>query len=125
MSVWIAATLTAATMMMAPPLPPPADTSLIPTKAEIRRTVPDVDIANGCEEGRNVTRQETVDADGRRHIRIRICQAEIEAKAHKAARAGLIAARAQIAAAMKMSDRIKADVLRDLDREIAQMDGEE
>lgn len=115
---------------VAPPIPPapPArlsdDTALIPSEAEIRRTVPNVDIANGCEEGRNVTRRETVDADGRRHIRVRICEAQIEAQAHQAARAGLIVARAQIANAVKMSDKIKADVLRDLDREIARMDAE-
>ena len=115
-----------------PPVPPPPPMSLrdgaaplIPSEAEIRRMVPHVDVADGCEDGKSVTRRETVDADGRRHIRVRICQAQIEAQAHSAARAGLIAARAQIAAAMKMSDKVKADVLRDLDREIAHMDGEE
>lgn len=120
---------------MAPPVPPvpptppmslrDGDAPLIPSEAEIRRMVPHVDVADGCEDGKSVTRRETVDADGRRHIRVRICQAQIEAQAHSAARAGLIAARAQIAAAMKMSDKVKADVLRDLDREIAHMDGED
>ncbi|WP_375194813.1 M56 family metallopeptidase [Sphingobium sp.] len=113
----------------APPVPPMSlrdgDAPLIPSEAEIRRMVPRVDVADGCEDGKSVTRRETVDADGRRHIRVRICQAQIEAQAHSAARAGLIAARAQIAAAMKMSDKVKADVLRDLDREIAHMDGED
>ncbi|WP_242125896.1 M56 family metallopeptidase [Sphingobium sp. Sx8-8] len=116
----------------APPMPPmdvrdggDGDTHMIPSEAEIRRMVPHVDVADGCEGGKSVNQRETVDADGRRHIRIRICQAQIEAQAHSAARAGLIAARAQIAAAMKMSDKVKADVLRDLDREIAHMDGEE
>lgn len=113
-----------------PPVPPPAPVAglagrSIPTEAEINRRIPHVDIANGCEDGRNVSRRETVDGDGRRHIRIRICEEEIEAKARQAARAGLLAARAQVAAAARMSDRIKADVLRDLDREIAQVDGEE
>jgi hypothetical protein len=126
---------TAPAANMAPPVPPvpPAPpmslrdgaAPLIPSEAEIRRMVPHVDVADGCEDGKSVTRRETVDADGRRHIRVRICQAQIEAQAHSAARAGLIAARAQIAAAMKMSDKVKADVLRDLDREIAHMDGED
>src|SRR3546814_18179258 len=79
--------------------------------------VPHVDVANGCENGKGVSQRETVDADGRRHIRARICQEEIEAQAHRAARAGLIAARAQIAAAARMSDKVRAEVLRDLDRE--------
>ncbi|WP_150290634.1 M56 family metallopeptidase [Sphingobium estronivorans] len=117
----------------APPVPPIPPVGVrdegwsraIPTDAEIRRMVPHVDVANGCEDGRNVTRRETVDADGQRHIRVRICEAQISAQAHRAARAGLIAARAQVAAAARMSDKIRADVLRDLDREIAQMDGEE
>ncbi|PJG47809.1 energy transducer TonB [Sphingobium sp. LB126] len=119
-----------------PPLPPAQPMRLrdedgralshaIPSEAEIRRTVPDVDVANGCEEGRSVNRRETVDADGRRHIRVRICEAQISAQAHRAARVGLIAARAQIAAAARMSDKIRADVLRDLDKEIAHMDEEE
>ncbi|WP_176591752.1 M56 family metallopeptidase [Sphingobium sp. EM0848] len=127
----------ASTADMVPPVPPapPAppvglrdDRSLshaIPSEAEIRRMVPHVDVANGCEDGKNVTRRETVDADGRRNIRVRICEAQISAEAHRAARAGLIAARAQVAAAARMSDKIRADVLRDLDREIAHMDGEE
>ena len=124
---------------MAPPLPPvpptpPAglneegDRALshaIPSEAEIRRMVPHVDVANGCENGKSVSQQETVDANGRRHIRVRICQDQIEGQAHRAARAGLIAARAQIAAAARMSDKIRAEILRDLDKEIAQMDGEE
>ncbi|AEG50485.1 peptidase M56 BlaR1 [Sphingobium chlorophenolicum L-1] len=119
---------------MAPPVPPVPpvpeiglrdERSAIPSEAEIRRMVPHVDVANGCEDGKGVSQRETVDADGRRHIRVRICEAQISAQAHRAARAGLIAARAQIAAAVKMSDKIKADVLRDLDKEIAQMDGEE
>ena len=119
-----------------PPVPPSPPTALgdegdrvmshaMPSEAEIRRKIPNVDIANGCENGKSVSRQETVDADGRRHIRIRICQDQIEGQANRAARAGLIAARAQIAAAARISDKIRAEVLRDLDKEIAQMDGEE
>jgi len=119
-----------------PPVPPAPPAALsdeggrvmshaIPSEAEIRRKIPNVDIANGCENGKSVSRQETVDADGRRHIRVRICQDQIEGQANRAARAGLIAARAQIAAAARMSDKIRAEILRDLDKEIAQMDGEE
>jgi len=120
----------------APPVPPSPPIALgdegdrvmshaMPSEAEIRRKIPNVDIANGCENGKSVSRQETVDADGRRHIRVRICQDQIEGQANRAARAGLIAARAQIAAAARISDKIRAEVLRDLDKEIAQMDGEE
>lgn len=97
----------------------------MPSEAEIRRMVPHVDVANGCENGKSVSQRETVDADGRRHIRVRICQDQIEAQAHRAARAGLMAARAQIAAAARMSDKVRAEVLRDLDKEIAHMDGED
>ncbi|WP_313803338.1 hypothetical protein [Sphingobium sp.] len=142
MSVWTAEMLIATTLLAAPvidriapvpPVPPAGQrddgdriaTHAMPGEAEIRHKVPNVDIGSGCEEGKNVTRRETVDADGRRHIRIRICETQIEAQAHRAARAGLIAARAHIAAAAKMSDKIRADVLRDLDKEIARMDDEE
>src|SRR3546814_13833987 len=79
--------------------------------------VPHVDVANGCENGKGVSQRETVDADGRRHIRARICQEEIEAQAHRAARAGLIAARAQIAAAARMSETVRAAGLRDQSEE--------
>ena len=57
-------------------------------------------------------------------IRVRICQAQIEAQAHRAARAGLVAARAQVARTAHMTDRVRADVLRDLDDEIAKIDGQ-
>ncbi|WP_022681524.1 hypothetical protein [Sphingobium bisphenolivorans] len=130
MSVWIIAALA----ILAPPEQPPAAAE--PASAAefhdardggvIPRRIPSIDIADGCEEGRNVSRRDTVDNKGRRHIRVRVCQEEIEARAERAARDGLIIARAQIAAAVRISKKIKADVLRDLDREIAGMgEGEE
>ena len=96
----------------------------IPTEAEIRRMVPRVDVRNGCEGDQTVSKRESVDSDGRRTIRIRICEAQIEAQAHRAARAGLVTARAQVARTAHMTDRIRAEVLRDLDEEIAKIDGQ-
>ncbi|SCW49629.1 Signal transducer regulating beta-lactamase production, contains metallopeptidase domain [Sphingobium faniae] len=110
----------------APPAPPAVDAGAaahaIPSGADIRRQIPNVDVRNGCEGDRAVNHQETVDADGRRHIRVRICDTAIKAQAAGAARAGLVKARAEVARAIKMSDEIRAEVLRDLDEEIARID---
>jgi bla regulator protein BlaR1 len=123
-----------------------------PSEAEIRRMVPDIDIAEGCEGGSNVSRQETVDKDGRRHVRMRICKTRIERDArnaerdarvaergaqlaeadaaraerdaHKAALAGLMRARESIARNADLSGKVRADVLRELDGEIADMRSE-
>ena len=69
-------------------------------------------------------------ANGRRHIRVRICQNAIEAQARRAehvgkvaARSGLIAARAQLAAA-RMSAQARAEALREIDDNIAELDGQ-
>ena len=96
----------------------------IPTEADIARMVPVVDVRKGCDGDRTVSQRETVDNNGRRAIRIRICEAQIEAQALRSARAGLMKARAKVERATHMSDRIRADVLRDLDEEIAQIDGQ-
>jgi len=57
----------------------------VPTEAEIARMVPVVDVREGCDGGKEVTtRRESVDANGRRHIRVRICNAAIEARARQA-----------------------------------------
>ena len=62
------------------------ETHRIPTEAEIARKVPVIDVREGCDGGKDVTtRRETVDADGRRHIRVRICNAAIERAAARAA----------------------------------------
>lgn len=54
------------------------ETHHVPTDAEIARMVPMVDVRDGCDGGKDVTtRQESVDANGRRHIRVRICNAAI------------------------------------------------
>jgi bla regulator protein BlaR1 len=105
-------------------------THRIPTEAEIARMVPIVDVREGCE-GKDITsRRETVDANGQRHIRVRICERAIEAQARHAARMGtaaarkgLLAARAQIAAT-RMPAEARADALRDIDDQIAEIDGE-
>ncbi|HAF41974.1 MAG TPA: energy transducer TonB [Sphingobium sp.] len=102
----------------------------IPTEAEIARMVPIVDVREGCDGNEMTSHRETVDSDGRRHIRVRICERAIEAQARHAARmgkaaarAGLLSARAQIAATrMPAADR--AEALRDIDEEIAELDGE-
>jgi beta-lactamase regulating signal transducer with metallopeptidase domain len=105
----------------------------IPTAAEIRRMVPVVDVRNGCEGGDTVSQRETVTSDGRRHIRVRICQAAIERQARQArqaARADIMAARADVMAARAevardMSSQARAEALRDMDREIADLRREE
>ncbi|MET0369771.1 MAG: M56 family metallopeptidase [Sphingobium sp.] len=93
----------------------------IPSEEDIRRMVPDIDIAEGCEGEENVTRSETVDAGGRRHVRMRICHAAIERQANAAALEGLRAARDTIARTAELSEKTRADVLRELDEEIADM----
>tara|TARA_B100000378_G_scaffold13871_2_gene11340 strand:+ start:95 stop:517 length:423 start_codon:yes stop_codon:yes gene_type:complete len=105
-------------------------THRVPTEEEITRMVPVVDVREGCE-GKGITsHRETVDANGRRHIRVRICQNAIEAQARRAehvgkvaARSGLIAARAQLAAA-RMSAQARAEALREIDDNIAELDGQ-
>jgi hypothetical protein len=62
------------------------DTHRIPTEADIARMVPVVDVREGCDGGKDATtRRESVDADGRRHIRVRICTAAIERAAQRSA----------------------------------------
>ncbi len=97
----------------------------IPTAAEIRRMVPVIDVRNGCEDGKTVSRRETMTDDGRRNIRIRICEAAIERQAQQAARADMMAARAEVARARDMSRQVRAEILRDMDQDIADMRREE
>jgi beta-lactamase regulating signal transducer with metallopeptidase domain len=68
----------------------------VPTQAEIARMVPEVDVREGCDAGKNsTTRSENVDANGRRHIRVRICTADIARAAQRSAdMAGIQADRA-------------------------------
>ncbi|MBJ7378951.1 MAG: hypothetical protein JHC60_19355, partial [Sphingobium sp.] len=72
------------------------ETYRIPTEADIARMVPVVDVREGCDGGRDATtRRESVDANGRRHIRVRICNAAIERAAQRSAdMAGMQADRA-------------------------------
>ncbi|NML09623.1 energy transducer TonB [Sphingobium sp. AR-3-1] len=72
------------------------ETHRIPTEADIARMVPVVDVREGCDGGKDATtRRERVDANGRRHIRVRICSAGIERTAQRSAdMAGMQADRA-------------------------------
>lgn len=55
------------------------ETHRIPTEAEIARMVPVVDVRNGCDgSGQTTSRSESIDANGRRHIKVRICQDVID-----------------------------------------------
>jgi beta-lactamase regulating signal transducer with metallopeptidase domain len=126
----------------------------IPTAAEIRRMTPDVDVAEGCDDaGSMTTSSESIGADGRKKIRVRLCNARIERMAEMQARqadqqarkadrqarlaevdaaridrqarvaalSGLRAARVQIAR-LSMPDEARADALRDIDKDIADME---
>ncbi|MES2172881.1 MAG: M56 family metallopeptidase [Pseudomonadota bacterium] len=72
------------------------ETHRIPTEADIARMVPVVDVREGCDGGKDATtRRESVDANGRRHIRVRICSVGIERTAQRSAdMAGMQADRA-------------------------------
>lgn len=62
------------------------ETHRVPTEADIARMVPVVDVREGCDGGKDVTsHRETVDANGRRHIRVRICNAAIAQATERAA----------------------------------------
>jgi hypothetical protein len=62
---------------------------------------------------------ETTLANGRKVIRI--CERRIAANAQASARAGLAQARAEIARNRAMSEEVRAEVLRELDQEIANL----
>lgn len=125
-----------------------AESHRVPTDAEIRRMTPRVDVRDGCEGGDMVSHSETTGADGRKTIRVRICQAAIDRQARAAERAGAdaeriardaerMAARAErqgrvaalsalrIArrqvAALSIPAEDRADALRDIDEEIARV----
>ncbi|MDO7834809.1 M56 family metallopeptidase [Sphingobium sp. HBC34] len=83
------------------------ETRRIPTDADIARMVPVVDVRTGCEGGDTTTRSESVDTDGRRHIRVRICTRAIEQAARRAA--DRAAAQADRAARTADRDMANAD----------------
>lgn len=61
------------------------ETHRFPTQAEIDRMVPKMDVREGCDgSNQTMSRREIVDAKGRRTVRIRICNAAIEAQARRA-----------------------------------------
>lgn len=91
------------------------ETHRIPTEAEIARMVPIVDVREGCDGGNEVTtHRESVDANGRRTIRVRICNDAIERAARAAERAAADADRAaHHAAAMEDHAARRAAALAD------------
>lgn len=114
----------------------------VPTEGEIARMVPIVDVREGCDGDRVSSQRETVGADGRRRISVRICERAIAAQARAAERqalqaerlalqaerqarvgerARLLAARARIAASRIPADD-RAEALRDIDQDIAELD---
>lgn len=110
-----------APMAPVPPAPPVSsawpETLRVPTQADIARMVPRVDVRNGCDGSDMVSHRETTGSDGRRNIRIRICEAAIartadhaRAQADRAARAADRASlQADRAARQADRDRINAD----------------
>jgi hypothetical protein len=106
------------------------ETHRIPTEAEIARMVPVVDVREGCDkDNQPTTRRETVDANGRRHIRVRICTAEVERAAERAAamaerQAEIAGAQAerQAALAARQAERQADLALRQADWQAAQAD---
>ncbi|HUD94379.1 M56 family metallopeptidase [Sphingobium sp.] len=108
------------------------ETHRIPTEAEIARMVPVVDVREGCDSNQSsaTSHRKWTGSDGRRHIRVRICERAIEAQARQAermgkvaARQGLVAARRQIAES-RMAEKARSEALRDIDDEIADLDRE-
>ncbi|WP_311269109.1 M56 family metallopeptidase [Sphingobium sp. WCS2017Hpa-17] len=87
------------------------ETHRIPTEAEIARMVPVVDVRNGCDgSGRTTSRSETVDANGQRHIKVRICQDVIDRTVERAqAQAERGRAQAERGRAQAERARIQAD----------------
>lgn len=64
------------------------ETHAIPTEREIARMMPVIDVREGCDGGNEqmTSHREWVDGDGKRHVRVRICNRAIEAQAHRAER---------------------------------------
>lgn len=61
------------------------DMHRVPTQAEIARMVPKVDVREGCDgtNGQATSHREWTDGNGQRHVRVRICNAAIEAQARR------------------------------------------
>ena len=99
------------------------ETRHIPTQADIARKVPIVDVREGCDGGNQTTsRRETVDANGRRHIRVRICTAGIERSAERAAQQAERQAQLQSDRAERQA-QLQADMAeRQADRAMRQAD---
>jgi beta-lactamase regulating signal transducer with metallopeptidase domain len=110
-----------------PPVPPTPWMKGIPTEAQISAMIPRIDVEQRCGAGRPVATETTRAANGKaQRIRIMICQSDIERKARDSALQGLQQARAQVARAdwqrdRAMTEEIRADVLADLDQEIARL----
>lgn len=99
----------------------------IPTEAEIEAMIPIVEVKEGqsCAGARDYvnTTEETVTVDGRarQKIRISICGKDIARHARAEALQGMAEARADIARERDLSEKMRANILADLDREMAKI----
>ncbi len=61
------------------------ETHRVPTREEIARMVPKVDVREGCDgtNGQVTSHREWTDGSGQRHVRVRICNDAIEAQARR------------------------------------------
>ncbi len=97
----------------------------IPSARDLRRTAVQIDIQRGCNVDRTVVSDSMVTDRGRaQRVSVRICEKEIARNARSAAIASLGAARAQVAATQALSAAIRAEVLHDLETQIAELRAE-
>lgn len=97
----------------------------IPTREELRAMIPEIDIEEACD-GRatpvhSVRRQGD---NGREQIAITICREGLAEEARQSALEGLREAREELADVRELSDTLRAEILADLDREIAELQRE-
>lgn len=111
-----------------PPLPPEAGWERgIPTADQINAMIPRIDVEQHCDGAGPVTTETSVAANGKaQRVRIMICERDVALRARRTALHSLQQARAGVAAAQMgrdraMSESIRAQVLADLDKEIARL----
>jgi beta-lactamase regulating signal transducer with metallopeptidase domain len=111
-----------------PPMPPQAAwQNDIPTADQINAMIPRIDVEQRCGGGGPVTTETTTGENGRpQRVRIMICEKEVALRARKTALQSLQQARAGVATSQMgrdraMSEKIRAEVLADLDKEIARL----
>ncbi len=95
----------------------------IPSREELRAMIPDIDVEEACDGSatpvHSVRRQ---GENGREHIAITICREGLAQEARMSAIEGLREAREELAQVRELSETLRADILRDLDREIAELE---